>query len=144
MGANHSSQSTSSSNNLFDPHNATSTSSSFADVHHNDHHQQPNVDFGLSPLHMGYSPSTCSTADTNHHHVFKPDDGSFKSEMPLINLNSGDLSPIVGRFHFNQQTESSSLGESHCHTFLTLLFLIATVLTPLSHVVLLLFSMIRK
>lgn len=71
---------------------------------------------------MGYS-TTCASgicrsnggaSGANHNGSsggFKTEDGNFKSDMPLINLNGDDLSPIVGRFNFNQQTDSSSLGK---------------------------------
>lgn len=70
---------------------------------------------------MGYSTTTCGSGGgrgsggvngSNHNGSsggFKTE--NFKSDMPLIDLNSGDLSPIVGRFNFNQQTDSSSLGK---------------------------------
>lgn len=79
---------------------------------------------------MGYS-TTCGSgggrsnggaSGTNHNGSsggFKAEEGDFKSDMPLINLNGDDLSPIVGRFNFNQQTDSS-LGKlrffsyTHC------------------------------
>lgn len=82
---------------------------------------------------MGYSTTTsastsssagasCSTS--NHGgggYKFKSEDRSdFKNEMPLIDLDGGDFSPIVGRFNFNQQTDSSSLGK-FCYRVLSTL-----------------------
>lgn len=100
-------QSTSSTSNPFYPQTSSS-------VHHNNHHEpshHENVDFDLSPLNMGYSPSTSGTSHHQNGHNFKTEDDICKSEMPLIDLNSEDFSPIVGRFNFNQQTDSSSLGK---------------------------------
>lgn len=122
-GSSHQSTSSPSTNNPFDSHNTNSTSINFTSVHptnstsdhHRTHTEHRNVDdFDLSPLHMGYSTSTCTSATDVHGHSedgFKNDDNVFKSSMPLIDLDGEDLSPIVGRFNFNQQTDTSNLGK---------------------------------